>query len=143
DFGVAGFDALPSGKPDPSKLGSLVRTEAGTIFGSPAYMAPELWEGGLANVQTNLYSFGVILAQMLTGQLPYNGPLPHLFIEDGRVNDPNPVRSRRRYTPLSRAMLAERCLSHDSARRPRSATSAALLVSPLTRARRPLIAGVV
>src|SRR5690606_17602788 len=41
------------------------------------------------------------------------------------------------------AMLVERCLSHDSERRPRSATSAARLVSPLTRARRSLIAGVV
>lgn len=143
DFGVAGFDALPSAKPDPSKLGSLVRTEAGTIFGSPAYMAPELWDGGLANVQTDLYSFGVMLYQMLTGQLPYNAPNARLFLEKLKANKPKPVRSLRRDTPWNLALLVERCMSHDAERRPRSATSATRLVAPLTRARRSVIAGVV
>ena len=71
DFGVAGFEAPTplEPKPNPADARSLIRTEAGTIFGSPAYMAPELWEGAPASVRSDLYSFGVMLYQMLTGQV--------------------------------------------------------------------------
>ncbi len=63
DFGVAGIDAAPEpiANASTASFESLVRTEAGTIFGSPAYMAPELWEGAPASVQSDLYAFGVML----------------------------------------------------------------------------------
>ncbi len=143
DFGVAGFGTLESSPPDPNELDSLVRTEAGTIFGSPAYMAPELWEGAPANVQTDLYAFGVMLYQMLTGRLPYDAPNARVFLEKLKTTKPKPVRSLRKDTPWNLALLVERCMDHDPERRPRSAEAAARLVAPLSRARRAGVIGAV
>jgi tRNA A-37 threonylcarbamoyl transferase component Bud32 len=140
DFGVAGLDTLPNTRMDPAKLDSLVRTEAGTIFGSPAYMAPELWEGAPASISTDIYSFGVMLYQMLTGRLPYDAPNARLFLEKLRTTKPTPVRNLRKSTPWNLALLVDRCMDHDPERRPRSAEAAARLVAPLSRARRAALA---
>jgi tRNA A-37 threonylcarbamoyl transferase component Bud32 len=140
DFGVAGLDVIPSTAVDPMELDSLVRTEAGTIFGSPAYMAPELWEGAPASVSTDIYSFGVMLYQMLTGRLPYDAPNARLFLEKLRTTKPPPVRTLRKSTPWNLALLVDRCMDHDPERRPRSAEAAARLVAPLSRARRAALA---
>jgi tRNA A-37 threonylcarbamoyl transferase component Bud32 len=142
DFGVAGFGNVPQLSPDASELGdTLVRTEAGTIFGSPAYMAPELWDGENASVQTDLYAFGVLLYQMLTGELPFSAPNATAFLAKLRDGKYPPVRSLRRDTPLALATLVSRCMSRDVDQRPRSANEAARMVAPLNRRRR-IAAGV-
>ena len=132
DFGVAGFDApTPGVVPNPAEARSLVRTEAGTIFGSPAYMAPELWEGAPATVQTDLYSFGVMLYQMLSGRLPIEAPNAKAFLVKLREEKPIPVRTLRKDTPWNLALLVSRCMSGDPEERPPSADAAANLVAPL------------
>ncbi|GEM_PF-1769701 len=132
DFGVAGFDAPnPSVRPNPAEARSLVRTEAGTIFGSPAYMAPELWEGAPATVQSDLYSFGVMLYQMLAGRLPIEAPNAKAFLVKLREEKPAPIRQVRKDTPWNMALLIGRCMRTDPVRRPVSADAAARLVAPL------------
>ena len=144
DFGVAGIDTAPElsvGDTAP-RFDSLVHTEAGTIFGSPAYMAPELWEGAPASVQSDLYSFGVMLYQMLTGRLPYDAPTAAAFLEKLRSESPPSVRSLRKDTPWTLALLVRRCMHHDPQRRPPSALAASNLISPLRdRRRRRLFMG--
>ena len=51
----------------------LSLTATGSVLGTPGYMAPEVIEGGTATVRSDLYSFGVVLFEMLTGRLPYEG----------------------------------------------------------------------
>jgi hypothetical protein len=132
DFGVAGFDApTPGQRPNPAEARSLVRTEAGTIFGSPAYMAPELWEGAPATVQSDLYSFGVMLYQMLSGRLPIEAPNAKAFLVKLKEEKPTPVRQLRKDTPWNLALLVARCMDHDPDKRPVSADAAANLVAPL------------
>ncbi len=135
DFGVAGFDTIPAPAlpPEPADARSLVRTEAGTIFGSPAYMAPELWDGSPATVQTDLYSFGVMLYQMLTGILPIDAANAREFLERLRTTRPQPVRSRRKDTPRNLSMLVSRCMAPDPEDRPQSALAAAAFVAPLAK----------
>jgi len=48
-----------------------VREKATTVSGTPFYMAPELWQGILPSVKTDIYSLGVTFYQVLTGQHPY------------------------------------------------------------------------
>jgi tRNA A-37 threonylcarbamoyl transferase component Bud32/Tfp pilus assembly protein PilF len=144
DFGVAGFDSPGEAepKPNPAEARSLVRTEAGTIFGSPAYMAPELWEGAPATVQSDLYSFGVMLYQMLSGRLPIEAPNAKVFLVKLREEKPTPVRQLRKDTPWTLALLVARCMRTEPEKRPVSAAAAANLVSPLRLRRRWIAAGV-
>jgi tRNA A-37 threonylcarbamoyl transferase component Bud32 len=134
DFGVAGIDeTIEHDRPDPAheSLRSLVRTAMGTIFGSPAYMAPELWEGEPASVQSDLYAFGVMLYQMLTGRLPYAAKTPAAYVERLTGGPPPPLRSLRRDTPWGLVRLARRCMARDPSDRPTSAAAAADMISPL------------
>jgi len=48
-------------------------TTARTIIGTPEYMAPELAEGGEADPRSDLYAVGIILFEMLTGDVPFRG----------------------------------------------------------------------
>jgi tRNA A-37 threonylcarbamoyl transferase component Bud32 len=133
DFGVAGFDQpTPGVRPNPAEARSLVRTEAGTIFGSPAYMAPELWEGASATVQSDLYSFGVMLYQMLSGRLPIEAPNAKAFLIKLKEEKPTPIRQLRKDTPWNLALLVSRCMATDPERRPVSAHAAANLVAPFS-----------
>ena len=133
DFGVAGFDQpVPGVRPNPAEARSLVRTEAGTIFGSPAYMAPELWEGASATVQSDLYSFGVMLYQMLSGRLPIEAPNAKAFLIKLKEEKPTPIRQLRKNTPWNLALLVSRCMAPDPERRPVSAHAAANLVAPFS-----------
>ncbi len=131
DFGVAGIEDAPAGMPAADSVRALVRTEAGTIFGSPAYMAPELWEGESASVQSDLYAFGVMLYQMITGRLPYRAKTPAGYLQQLSAGRAPPLRSLRPNTPWYLVRLARRCMAAKREHRPLSAEAAANLVAPL------------
>jgi serine/threonine protein kinase len=55
---------------------SLSMSTSGGMVGTPAYMAPELWRNKPASVQTDIYSSGCILYEMLTGKVLFEGTSP-------------------------------------------------------------------
>jgi serine/threonine-protein kinase len=68
----------------------LERSHATTVIGSPPYMAPEAFRGR-AVLASDIYSIGVMIYQMLTGQLPYFSPNPaqiEKLVAQGRCTPP-------------------------------------------------------
>lgn len=70
DFGLASEVARPT---DITPVGL---TQAGTILGTPDYMAPEQFEGGTMTPATDIYALGVVLYEIVTGKQPFTGPNP-------------------------------------------------------------------
>lgn len=69
-------------------------TMTGQLIGSPAYMAPELINGRPLDARTDLFSLGILLYQLATGELPFIGRNPHEVlnrIADGNYAPPSSV----------------------------------------------------
>ena len=79
DFGLAklALDGEPDGElhDAPLELPDLETsiTNTGIAMGTPRYMAPEAWRGEPATAQTDIYSLGVVLFELLTGDTPFGG----------------------------------------------------------------------
>ncbi len=66
DFGLA---KIKSGE----LLGSFIQAQTTGLMGSPYYMAPEQWADEEPDARSDIYSLGVMLFQMLTGDVPFKG----------------------------------------------------------------------
>jgi predicted Ser/Thr protein kinase len=70
-------------------------TQTGTVMGTSDYIAPEQARGSKASVQTDIYSLGVVLYELLTGDVPFTGE-NFVAVAMRHVNEPVPsVRERR------------------------------------------------
>ncbi|MCH9673121.1 MAG: serine/threonine protein kinase [Gammaproteobacteria bacterium] len=84
-------------------------TSTGTILGSPFYMSPEQAEGIEVDGRTDIYSLGIILYEMLTGERPYLGDTPIKIIMQ-HLQQPLPTlpEEHARFQPLLERMVAKR-----------------------------------
>jgi eukaryotic-like serine/threonine-protein kinase len=100
-------------------------TEAGTVLGSAAYLSPEQAAGDEVTAASDIYSFGAVLYQLLTGRTPYRvDSLADLSLMQGR-EPVKPVRELAPEVPEALEDVVMRCLARDPSYRPASAMALA------------------
>lgn len=106
-------------------------TKTTEIMGSPQYMSPEqLRAARLTDARSDIWALGVILFQLLTGQMPFEREtLPELFTAIVLDTPPSP-RSLRNDLPDGLALIMLRCLEKDPAHRYQSVAELAAALAP-------------
>jgi hypothetical protein len=107
----------------------LTRTDS--PVGSPAYMAPEQAMGGTVGPYTDLYALGVLLHELLSGQVPFAGATPMDVLHRHLHEEPVPVRRLRPDVPEELEALVLRLLRKDPEARPAHAQEVYQALLPL------------
>ena len=120
DFGLAKVTTASAGDPEESPTLSMHATQAGVILGTAAYMAPEQARGKKVDKRADIWAFGVVLHEMLTGRRLFQGEdltetLASVVMKAPDLDGvPGAVRP-----------LLQSCLEKDPARRPPGADAVA------------------
>jgi serine/threonine protein kinase/Tfp pilus assembly protein PilF len=124
DFGLAKFAVGGVGKtPDITKVGSTL--------GTVAYMSPEQARGDEVDHRSDIWSFGVVLYELLCGKFPFQGDYEQATIYSILNNDPEPFSESVREIPANLQRVINRTLVKEPAQRFQSCTEIIdLLVSP-------------
>lgn len=93
-------------------------TRAGMIMGTPLYMAPEQIEGGEVTEKTDIYAFGIVLYEMLSGAVPFRAPTPAAVLMKHLKEIPPPLRKLRGEIPAAVEKVVSRALEKKPDRRP-------------------------
>ncbi|GAB6042345.1 CHASE2 domain-containing serine/threonine-protein kinase [Endothiovibrio diazotrophicus] len=104
DFGIA-------------RITDSSKTKTGMVLGTPSYMSPEQLAGKKVDGRSDLFSLGVMLFQMLTGQLPFQGDsMAALMFKIANESHPDPLSIRPELPPCIRSVL-DKALCKDPGQR--------------------------
>ena len=92
-------------------------TGAGVMIGTPEYMSPEQVDGKETDARSDIYSLGVVLFEMLTGRLPFEGDTPLSVAVKQKSEPPPDPRSLNAQIPEELGKLVLRCLEKDKGKR--------------------------
>ncbi len=92
-------------------------TETGMIIGTPEYMSPEQVEGVDVDHRSDIYSLGVILFEMLTGRVPFQGETPLSVILKHRTEQPPNPRKIDDQIPIEISQMILKCMEKDKNKR--------------------------
>jgi len=118
DFGLAKAFADEGGDPDLSQLATITAagTREGLIMGTPAYMSPEQSRGKLLDKRTDIWAFGCVLYELLTGRASFAGETLSDTIAAVLDREPD-WKLLPATTPLGVQRLLQRCLQKDPQQR--------------------------
>ncbi|WP_271401174.1 Stk1 family PASTA domain-containing Ser/Thr kinase [Salinicoccus roseus] len=100
DFGIA------------KALSDTKMTETNQVMGSVQYISPEQAKGQKTDERTDIYSFGIVLYELLTGTLPFDGETP-VSVALKHISEPFPDISSERQIPEDLANIVYRCTRKD------------------------------
>jgi len=120
DFGLA--KAMDWGTSDESTqtTPSPISTP-GQVLGTIAYMAPEQVRGGSVDARSDLFSFGILLFELIAGRRPFGGPTSADLMSSILRDAPPALPSLRADVPADLARIVSRCLEKDPEHRMQSA----------------------
>src|SRR5688572_26737495 len=113
DFGLArsvDVDAVPL---DGDVTRTYFGTRVGTILGTMPYMSPEQIETKPLDDRTDLFSLGIMMYELATGERPFRGDSPAALMSSILKDHPKPVGERRSDLPADVCRLIDRCLEKE------------------------------
>jgi len=116
DFGIAKVQSTTE---------MIQLTQQGVIVGTPHYMSPEQCRGEELDARSDIYSLGVIIYEMLTGQVPFQAPTPVAVVIKHASERPSPPRKLRADIPEDIEDVVMRALEKNREDRQESATELA------------------
>jgi serine/threonine protein kinase len=122
DFGLAkaiepGVGSSDSGTGNAVTVTSPARTQQGVILGTVAYMSPEQAEGRAVDARSDLFSLGVVLYEMATGQRPFPGETNLSILSSILRDTPRSVTESNAALPRDFERIVRRALAKDPERR--------------------------
>jgi serine/threonine-protein kinase len=136
DFGLAkAVEEERTGNPETSPTLTMRETQLGVILGTAAYMAPEQARGKTVDKRADIWAFGVVLWEMLTGKRLFEGETVSDTLAQVLTKEPdwNAI-------PVSLRPVLKRCIERDAKRRLRDAGDVRLLLDESGTAAQPAAA---
>jgi serine/threonine-protein kinase len=93
--------------------GSLRLTKTSSTIGTLAYMAPEQIQGEEVDARSDIFSFGVVVFEMLTGRMPFRGEHEAAMMYSILNEDPEPLTNQRQDVPADLERIIQRALEKD------------------------------
>jgi non-specific serine/threonine protein kinase len=121
DAKVLDFGLAKQNQPADSDALTVGLTEPGTAMGTIAYMSPEQARGETVDARSDLWSFGVVLYEMVTGSRPFDGPTSPIIFDSLLNKTPQSVRERNPKVPAELERIIGKLLEKDRAKRYASA----------------------
>jgi eukaryotic-like serine/threonine-protein kinase len=119
DFGLARL-TRPAEEKSGSEATAATLTSAGTVVGTVAYLAPEQLSGQPADSRSDVFTFGAVLHEMLTGKPTFQRETPAATMAAILRDQPEGLADLRPDAPRPLVRLAERCLAKNPGERPAS-----------------------
>ncbi|HVN78204.1 MAG TPA: protein kinase [Terriglobia bacterium] len=116
DFGLAKLTA-PEENAEGATQTFKGQTEEGTIVGTAAYMSPEQAQGKPVDARSDIFSFGAVLYEMLTGRRPFQGDNRMSTLASILQQEPRPLAELDSRIPRELERIVMRCLRKDPDRR--------------------------
>lgn len=116
DFGLAKLNPLhnvqSSGSQEEhiSQMATMAQTQAGMVVGTVAYMSPEQARGRAIDHRSDLFSLGITIYEMATGQLPFRGDSPLDTMHAIAFEETQPITVIRQNMPPELQRIINRCL---------------------------------
>lgn len=128
---IVGMEATQTVEFKPSSVSTLDETQAGTILGTPSYMAPEQARGETVDARADVFALGGILCAILTGKPPFSGKTLVELLKRAGNADLAETQARLKACGADAELIAlcERCLSPNPADRPADGRAVAQSVS--------------
>src|ERR1051326_6737049 len=95
--------------------------KAGTIIGILQYMSSEQIEGQMADARSDIFAFGLVLYELITGKCPFSGGSKASLIASFLKDQPQPLRTLEPLTPAPLERIVQTCLEKDPEKRWQSA----------------------